>query len=577
MTTLSKLALTQKSFITAVQRQSDALYYNHISIVVVFLMTSKSKKTTREFLEASQNNKLISQIGYIPDNYFLAYIARPVGHQNKARTIHQTINELFKTLKMQAPSLSKDISSSIMGISVVGLDSHNMHQAVNHALQATLDGSLSKKQRLNFFDSKLQHTIKRQILLEEFVKTAIENNQINVVFNPIVSCHSWAIEGYEVLSRFNSEPSLDTSTRELVDICEDLDLITELDLLTYQKALDELSGYIKNNDYFLNINISTNTRQNFTEFFSCINLLTDQYKMDRQKLVIDLNPSRSSVDLSVYEEHLIKLTTKGTKVALADLSSGFDLGGELAKEIYQYLRLDDRFCHKFHESSEYYQVVKLLVKLCHDLNVFVIVEGVDNIEQARLLTYLGVDYLQGSIFTFPVKNHEVETLPNRINSVVMDILNNSPSQEEHLVPRERKTTTSDKTLGQLARKDLPRLNPGDKLSLVYQYLKTPSIQVLPVIVDNVCVGIIDQEILNLHMTPAMGTKLETVRESRIWNKPVNTLMETNVQSAESSLSPQDLIDLIRNQNDGFPLIITDHGRYTGIISDQDFINYLVSQ
>ncbi|MDC0610807.1 EAL domain-containing protein [Vibrio sp.] len=568
--------LSQNQFVERVQSFTNELYYNHLSIIVACRLTLSEGESPLPYFKAFERNKLVSHATLLQNKICLIYIARPIGYQNKVRTIHQTISSLLSKLKKRNPTFEPVLSASPIGISILHIDSHNIHTAVSHAIQACMEqssNSTSKKARLRFFDNQVQFTVRRQILLEEFARSSIENNKVNVVYQPIVSCRTWRIEGYEALSRFPIEPALETTTRELISVCEDLNLISELDLLTYQKALAELGQYIERSDLFLNVNISANTRQDFAELFDCLNLLTEQNKFDSHRLHVDINPVRDSIDSNKYAEQLHKLLQHGIQISLADLSPGFDLASRLAAEKFNYLRVDDRFYQKFHEDAEYYQVIRLLAKLCHDLDVKLIVEGINDLEQARLLTFLDVDYLQGSVFTLPVKSHEIDALNDNVRHVIQAILLNQNSVQK---PSDKHSDVK-LSVGEIASRGLPRLHSGDKLSLANEYLKTPEISVLPVIVDKVCVGLVDRNVLNLQLTPSMGTDLETEREARVWQKPANSFMNTKLHTAESSLDLHSLTTLVKSQNSLFPIIITKNGEYYGILTELDYIHYLLGK
>jgi EAL domain-containing protein (putative c-di-GMP-specific phosphodiesterase class I)/predicted transcriptional regulator len=441
---------------------------------------------------------------------------------------------------------------------------------VTHAFQATMEQENKRQQqRVNFFDSKLQVEMKRQLLLEDVVSEAIDDNNVDIVYQPIVNCHSWEIEGYEVLSRFKCDSALKTSNRELIDVIEDLNLISELDLLTYHKALVELDEVIKNSNVFIDINVSANTRQDFSELFDCINLLTTQFKLDHARLVIDINPPKDISEIENCISHFAKLTSKGTSMALAALPFGFDLGAQLERGHFNFLRIDEQFFHKFHEEKEYYQVVKLLISLCHDVNIQVIVEGVDSVDQAQVLASLGVDYLQGNVFTLPVDIHGIAELSDKIEATANLIFKDSSLYEDE---KEGILTT---TIGSIASHGLPSLEPRDTISLANEYFKTQTVSVLPVIVDKKCVGVIDRALLSLHLTPTMGTDLETEKESRVWQRRVNFFMNVEFNSVEATLDIQSLLNLIGDKRYQLPLVLTKRGLYSGILTERNLMDYLL--
>lgn len=564
--------LTKSDFINESQRFSDELYYNHIDIVLAFQSTKAVASVTNSFLQHVRTVKTVECVGQLNDSAYVVYLCVPKGGQNFSSTIQKSIKALFQGVKQADKQAYRFVISSKIGISVIGTDSINFQTAVTHAFQATMAQDEAKQaQRVSFFDTALQFDIKRQLILEDVVKVAVDNDEVNVVYQPIVSTKTWAIEGYEILSRFNADPILKAQTRELIAVCEDLNLISELDLLTYHKALNEFKPYINKTDVFLNINLSTNTRQNFDELIDCVSLLTTQNKLDHSRLVIDINPTREHFDnaLSQCLEHLTKLTDKGTAFALADLSPGFDLGNQLVKGYFKYLRLDDRFRFKFRDESGYYHIMKLLVKVCHDLEIKIIVEGVVTLEQARVLLFLGVDYLQGNLFTLPATISELSKLPDRINRAVDKIFtqaNDSGADASDLFMA---------NVGSIASRSLPQLDPSSTVSLANQYFKTQSVSILPVLDGKECVGVVERHRLNLFLTPTMGTHLETDKETRMWKRPINGVMEVKFNSVDASLDIESMLVLLREKAYQLPLVITKEGHYLGILTSRDLISYLL--
>lgn len=562
--------VTKNELVSYAQAHFDNLHYPAIATVLAISIDDAYETVFDKFLAVLNNVKTIESVAKINAKLCLVYLAIPTGFQSESKTIHSAIRDTFSQLRQRQPSTQAITKSSKVGISVVGHDAHNIKQATTHSVQATLEQTDS--QRFTFFDSHLQTMIKRQIVLEELVTNAIENDEVKAVYQPIITTQQWQIIGYEVLSRFTSSAKLVASTRELIAVTEDLNLISELDLLTYHRALLELGTHLKSeNGTFLNINISSNTRQNFSELFDCIKLLTEQYQWDHTRLVVDINPLREHSEHDNYSQHLNHITDKGTQIALADLSPGFDLGVKMSKTQVNFLRLDDRFYNKFHSHEEYYQVVKLLVTLCHDLGVKLIVEDVNSLEQARLLAFIGVDYLQGPYFTDPFY---IDTLPNaqlNVEGAINRILGSVDDKSDSEL-----NTAASYTL-QISQRDLPHLDPSDNLKTAAAYFQSSDISILPVILDKKCVGIISRETLNLQLTATMGTDLETEKEARLWLKPINSFMQTKFYSVESSSTISETLSLISGNTQRLPVIISRQGNYVGILSMECLLRYFLQQ
>ncbi|EKO3989627.1 EAL domain-containing protein, partial [Vibrio fluvialis] len=101
------------------------------------------------------------------------------------------------------------------------------------------------------------------------------------------------VAGYEALCRFNLDAALNATTTELIGLAEDLNLISELDLLTYQNAFSQCAPWLKKSGRFLNLNLSPNTQQSLSEVLECMGLLAKQEQVEPRHIVIDMNEVKS--------------------------------------------------------------------------------------------------------------------------------------------------------------------------------------------------------------------------------------------------------------------------------------------
>ncbi|MDW2110896.1 EAL domain-containing protein, partial [Vibrio sp. 2089] len=212
------------------------------------------------------------------------------------------------------------------------------------------------------------------------------------------------------------------------------------------------------------------------------------------------------------------------------------------------------------EGSTSYNIVKTITDLAHKLNVEVVAEGVESQRELEVLAGIGVDYMQGFLFS--------QALP----VVLLD----TAQAHDTLFNGVMVKPTQDAMLQSFFHRYVRRLYPGLPLSLAVEY--TNLISSAPVVALNEirCVGLITKEQVNLHMTPAMGTDLETEREHRLWKRPVNQVMSTAFEQVDACLPVAAIRDLIK-AGIGFPWILCDaKEEYRGLLTQDDALQYLAS-
>ncbi|MCG3732140.1 EAL domain-containing protein [Vibrio cincinnatiensis] len=550
--------------------QFEALYQQRLVDELYIVMTlniehpisSAQQTSLNEVMACLKESRLFGQI---KEGLYLVCVTCPLPFSGEAyRYVHARIRTFFHELRKVDSHLHKLCTSGKIGVSILGLDARSTKMAVTHSVQAILEQqSESGLQKIRFFDSQLHRQIKKRRLLEELVSEAIKKQTLTVRYQPIVETQTWQISSYEALCRFSLPTSLNVTNSELIAIAEDLDLVSDLDIQVLHTALDQISELQELHDYpiRLTFNISANTKQGFPELLGYLIALIDNHSVRADQIIIDLIQANTHTASIVQSTELKVLRSKGVQVAIDDMGLDYSLLEHLPLSEFDYLKISRRCLDAIKSKSHRYKVIKMLVELCHSLGVQVIADGVESLEEASLLADAGVDFMQGFLFSPPSAASNLKTVSSQIIEKIKPLLNHREDKQPlRLVTLHHSHT--------------PRLDPGDPLSLAFQYFQTPETEVLPVINANECVGIVDRQTLNLHLTPTMGTELETMKEAGRWHRPVNQIMDLSFTKLDANTDIQQITYLICEQNLAFPWILVDGKQFKGIITQQIIVNHL---
>ncbi|MGO2318411.1 MAG: EAL domain-containing protein [Vibrio toranzoniae] len=565
------LTMNQERFICNAESIKHGARYQKVSIVLAIKPSHLELRAFDAFHKVMQTVKSAQVVGRLNQSFFLVYLCEPIDmSQNDARAIHFSIRHFFSEVKHSDERMYRYLTSGKVGVSVLGMDAQSVKRAVVHASQATLAQPAGHKSRIQFYDTDLQLTIKRYVHLEDLVRDAIEKGEVGVQYQPIIRCLDWEVAGYEAFCRFNIDSTLNATTTELIELAEDLGLISDLDLFIYQSAFSQCSLLLKKSGHFLNLNLSPNTQQNLPEVLECMAALAKQEKIELQQIIIDVNEVKSPAATLDFSTLLPEFRKRGIQFALDDLSHGFRLADLLSKGEFKYLRVSRELIEHSHKRGEHYQVIKLLVRLCHRLDVKVMAEGIETSDEARWLSYLGVDYMQGSLFAKPVDYNELQDKKKQVDTILRQLhadgMTGSSDVDEDAT-----------TLLHIASKSLPRLDPGAPLFLAHEYLKPDTIHIIPVINKGECVGLVDKSQLNLHLTPAMGTEHETMKEANIWKKPVASMMDTHFTVMETTMMLTEVFPLMKEGAISLPIVLVSKNLYKGLVTEADITGYLLKR
>ena len=548
------------------------LYYSEqkmpLTLIVLALQPQfKDQQTYSHMLMLSSfftNNPHVKLTGYLGKGIYAICLTCPIVSSNTDfHHIQLAIKELMQSLKSDT-TIHQAVTNGRIGVSVLGLDAKTPNRLVAHAMQAMLEQHVQGSRCISFYHSAMHQQAQRRKQLEDVVNQAIIDKDLEVYYQPIIETKTWKIVKFEALCRFKPVHNYDFTTQEMINIAEDLNLINELDktvaLLSLQQHTQIKQWF--GHDIGLTINRSFNSNLSVKQILTNTLAIIDRYTDSPELITIELTENAYFDSQSKQAPQLDLLREKGVKIAIDDFGTGYSSFSYLSECIFDYLKIDRTFVTDIQPNSNKYHIVMMLVNLCHNLGIKVVAEGVESKQELEVLTSLGVDYMQGYFFAKPLPLTSLSQA-NQYHSRITDLKIQSPSSANHL------------TLLHLFR-GKPHLDPSDPLSLVDKYFKMINTDALPVINQGECVGIVQRETLYLHLTPTMGTDLESLREAAIWRRPVNQIMTVKFTQLTADTKLAAAAQLV-SESTPFPWVLTDGQKYKGIVTQTDVLEYLARQ
>ncbi|KIF45809.1 diguanylate phosphodiesterase [Vibrio owensii 47666-1] len=478
------------------------------------------------------------------------------------RLIQIALRGFFVELRSELGSSMHDvIVEGQTGVSVLGYDTNNPRQALVHAAQAMVSAPTGDQSYFSFYNSDLHDELVKRHHLEAFLRTQIESQLVDVYFQPIIETRTGKIVKFEALARFYHQNKT-YDTQEMISVVEDLELIAALDDVVCRTALKQLPHIQKvyGEEIGLTLNRSLNTKLDSLQVLQSSLDLIAESGVDPSRITIELTETAYFEQDQEHTVALEELRGQGIKIAIDDFGTGYSSFSYLEKGQFDLLKIDRKFVKNIEEGSTKYSIVKMITELAHKLNVKVVAEGVESEEELKVLASVGVDYMQGFLFS------------QAIPVVLLD----KPQCHKKRFKGVAIKPKRDESLLSLSHRDVRRLDPGEPLSLAVEYMNLSPDAPLVVINEKCCVGLITKEQVNLHLTPAMGTDLESERENRIWKRPVNQVMNTELERVDANLPVSEVKALVK-AGTKFPWILCDsQNEYRGLLTQEDVLSYLAS-
>ncbi|MCA2451084.1 EAL domain-containing protein [Vibrio alginolyticus] len=447
------------------------------------------------------------------------------------------------------------------GVSILGYDTNRPRQALAHAAQAMLSSISGEGSYFNFYDSELHSELVKRQHLEAFLEAQIESGLVDVYFQPIIDVQTGRVVKFEALARFYDENDA-YCTQKMIAIIEDLELIAALDDVVCQAALKHFPRLqeIYGEEVGVTINRSLNTKLDSLQILQRSHDLIKASGVDPKRVTIELTETAYFEQDEEHTRALEEVRKEGIEIAIDDFGTGYSSFSYLEKGQFDLLKIDRKFIKNIHKGSTSYNIVKMVTELAQQMNVKVVAEGVESKQELQVLAEIGVDYMQGFLFSA---------------AVPVDLMDKADSYE-HLFSDIAIEPKQSDVLQSLSHEQVRSMDPGEPLSLAVEYMNLNPSSPLVVLNENRCVGLITKETVNLHLTPSMGTERETERESRIWKRPVNQIMSTEFVLVDEDLPVSVIRELVKT-GIRFPWVLCNtKEEYRGVLTQEDALKYLAS-
>jgi diguanylate cyclase (GGDEF)-like protein/PAS domain S-box-containing protein len=250
----------------------------------------------------------------------------------------------------------------------------------------------------------------KSLLIEYHLRTAIENNEFELHFQPILDLKSMKMTRVETLLRWNSPILGNVPPTKFIPIAEETGLIIKIDEWVMGKTCLVMKKW--NETIFLEpIKVSINVSPlhfRLPNFDFVVGRMIQKTRLDPELLEIEITEN-SLID---YTEDciscLINLKGMGVSVAIDDFGKGYSSLNYLRRLPVSSLKIDQIFIQELATNHEDTAIVKAITVLAHELNLKVVAEGVETQEVISLISELGCDEIQGYYISKPLSKEAFE-------------------------------------------------------------------------------------------------------------------------------------------------------------------------
>ncbi|WP_428387104.1 EAL domain-containing protein [Mucisphaera sp.] len=269
--------------------------------------------------------------------------------------------------------------------------------------------------RVTHFDLAMrEQAIQRQDLDRELRQPDV-TDQMQLVYQPIVSLADGTISGFEALIRWQHPQRGVVSPEAFIPIAEESGAIVELGAWLFDEVTRQLEAWDRafgREDLTIAVNVSRKQvlRDEFT------NRLAEYASDHRQRagrVIIEITETAIMDERVDIVPTLRRIRSMGYQLAMDDFGTGYSSLSCLNQYPIDILKIDRSFTMGMELQREFTAVVSAIIGLAHVLDLRLVAEGVETQGQLAQLQALDCDKAQGHLFSKGVSAEEAEALVKR--------------------------------------------------------------------------------------------------------------------------------------------------------------------
>ena len=360
------------------------------------------KEVSKRLVETSREGDIV---GRLSGDEFIALISNI-----RSIDIIESAALMFIS-RLREPYLLDDLEirmSPSIGISQYPEDGHDIDKLIQCADAAMRHAKNTGRNQYEFFSAAIVKNGARIFILEQEMRSALEDDLFQLAYQPIVEAHTGDLTAVEALIRW---PRLNGDVRmpnEFISAAETSGLIITMGDWVIKRACKEFEERIALGmppvKVAINISASQFRSPNFVD-----NLLglIEMSTMGHEWLELEVTESTVMSRIDEAAKILSTLKEKGFSVSLDDFGTGYSSLSMLARLPIDKLKIDRSFVTQIETEARSMAITETVVALGHKLGMSVVAEGVETISVFSRLQTMGCNHFQGYLFSRPLPSNEL--------------------------------------------------------------------------------------------------------------------------------------------------------------------------
>ncbi|MCJ9428982.1 putative bifunctional diguanylate cyclase/phosphodiesterase [Kordiimonas marina] len=327
--------------------------------------------------------------------------------ENISHRIHEAMqqpydldgNEVFTSVSV---GVATTISSSTHPEDLIRDADFAMHRAKS-----------AGKARTEIYQRESHQRARSQFHLETELRRAVERNDLELYYQPIVDLKTGELHGFEGLTRWIHKERGFVSPVEFIPLAEETGIIVGLGRWAIQAACAQVKSWLDEvgPDRTVPVNVNVSGIQFARDDVAAmVEKALREHELDGRFLRIELTESAIMANPTRISESLSRIRALGVKVALDDFGTGYSSLNYLHQFPIDVIKIDRSFINQLRPDNEPYKILQMIGMLAKSLGHEVVAEGLEDLDHINMVDAMGFRLAQGYYYSKPVEGEGATTM-----------------------------------------------------------------------------------------------------------------------------------------------------------------------
>lgn len=332
-----------------------------------------------------------------------------IGEGASREVLVETVERLQQILSGRVTLREKVIEiSTSAGICELPMAVAQPEELIQRAKLTMRYGRQLQGQSYAFFDKAIEASVMRELHIETGLRYALESNELYLNYQPVVRADTAEVIGAEALLRWRSEEWGEVYPDQFIPISEKTLEIIEIGKFVLERACEFIKTARAKTEKPMKVSVNVSVVQLVqSNFVEEVLEIVEKVGVSPSAIVLEITESITlDMNPSVMEKLKI-LSDCGIQIALDDFGTGYSSVNTLMTMSLKTLKIDRSVMLKAMDSEVISKFIRSVVNLSHDMGMYVVAEGIEDMRMVEMARGMDVDMLQGYYFSRPLSETDV--------------------------------------------------------------------------------------------------------------------------------------------------------------------------